>query len=41
MKGVYLSTAMSLMGHADIQTTMIYSHLTDEYVDKAVNKLEF
>jgi len=30
-----------LMGHSDIQTTMIYSHLADEHVDKAVEKLDF
>lgn len=41
MKGVDLPTVKKLMGHADIETTMIYSHLTDEHVDKAVEKLEF
>ena len=41
MKGVDLPTVMKLMGHADIQTTMIYSHLADEHVDKAVEKLDF
>jgi integrase len=30
-----------LMGHSDIETTMIYSHLADEHVDKAVEKLIF
>jgi len=41
MKGVDLPTVKKLMGHADIQTTMIYSHLADEHVDKAVEKLGF
>jgi site-specific recombinase XerD len=41
MKGVDLPTVKKLMGHADIDTTMIYSHLADEHVDKAVEKLEF
>ena len=41
MKGVDLPTVKKLMGHADIQTTMIYSHLADEHVDKAVEKLDF
>ncbi len=41
MKGVDLPTVKKLMGHADIQTTMIYSHLADDHVDKAVEKLEF
>ncbi|MEA3368820.1 MAG: tyrosine-type recombinase/integrase [Candidatus Ratteibacteria bacterium] len=41
MKGVDLPTVKKLMGHADIETTMIYSHLADEHIDKAVEKLEF
>lgn len=41
MKGVDLPTVKKLMGHADIDTTMIYSHLVDEHVDKAVEKLDF
>jgi len=41
MKGVDLPTVKKLMGHADIDTTMIYSHLADEHVDRAVEKLEF
>jgi site-specific recombinase XerD len=41
MKGVDLPTVKKLMGHADIDTTMIYSHLADDHVDKAVEKLEF
>jgi integrase len=41
MKGVDLPTVSKLMGHTDIDTTMIYSHLADSHVDKAVEKLEF
>lgn len=35
------STINKLMGYSDIETTIIYSHLTDEHVDMAVEKLEF
>lgn len=41
MKGVDLPTVSKLMGHKDIDTTMIYSHLADDHVDKAVEKLDF
>lgn len=41
MKGVDLATVKKLMGHSDIDTTMIYSHLTEKHVDKAVDKLNF
>lgn len=41
MSGVDLPTIKKLMGHSDIETTMIYSHLADEHVDKAVEKLSF
>lgn len=41
MNGVDLPTVKKLMGHSDIETTMIYSHLADEHVDKAVEKLNF
>jgi len=41
MNGVDLPTVKKLMGHSNIDTTMIYSHLADEHVDKAVEKLEF
>ncbi len=41
MKGVDLATVKKLMGHSDIDTTMIYSHLTEKHVDEAVKKLEF
>lgn len=41
MKGVDLPTVKKLMGHSDIQTTMIYSHLAPEHLAGAVDKLEF
>lgn len=41
MNGVDLTTVKKLLGHSDIATTMIYSHLADEHVDKAVEKLIF
>jgi len=41
MKGVDLPTVKKLMGHSNIDTTMIYSHLADEHVDRAVEKLDF
>jgi len=41
MKGVDLATVKKLMGHSDIDTTMIYSHLTEKHVDEAVDKLSF
>ncbi len=41
MGGVDLPTVKKLLGHADIETTMIYAHLADEHVDKAVDQLSF
>lgn len=39
MNGVDLPTVQRLMGHTDIQTTMIYAHLAPEHLSDAVNKL--
>ncbi len=39
MAGVDLPTVQKLMGHSDIETTMIYAHLAPEHLSKAVNKL--
>lgn len=41
MSGVDLPTVKKLMGHSDIQTTMIYAHLAPDHLSKAVNKLPF
>ncbi len=41
MSGVDLPTVQKLMGHSDIQTTMIYAHLAPEHLADAVDKLEF
>ena len=30
-----------LMGHSNIQTTMIYAHLAPDHLAEAVNKLSF
>lgn len=39
MIGVDLPTVQKLMGHSDIETTMIYSHLSQSHLAKAVNML--
>lgn len=39
MSGVDLPTVQKLLGHSDIQTTMIYSHLATEHISTAVNKI--
>ncbi len=41
MQGVDLPTVMKLMGHSDIQTTMIYAHLAPDHLADAVEKLPF
>ncbi|MCK5127302.1 MAG: tyrosine-type recombinase/integrase [candidate division Zixibacteria bacterium] len=41
MKGVDLPTVVKLMGHSDIQTTMIYAHLAPDHLADAVEKLSF
>jgi integrase len=40
MAGVDLPTVQKLMGHKDIKTTMIYSHLAPEHLKLAVEKLK-
>jgi integrase len=39
MSGVDLPTVKRLMGHSDIETTMIYAHLSPDHLSDAVNKL--
>jgi site-specific recombinase XerD len=41
MNGVDLPTVQKLLGHADIQTTMIYAHLAPDHLVSAVEKLSF
>jgi site-specific recombinase XerD len=41
MSGVDLPTVKKLMGHSDIETTMIYAHLSPDHLADAVNKLSF
>jgi integrase len=41
MAGVDLPTVRELLGHSDIQTTMIYAHLAPDHLAGAVNKLDF
>ena len=41
MKGVDLPTVQKLLGHSDIQTTMIYAHLAPDHLADAVDKLSF
>jgi len=39
MKGVDLPTVQKLLGHTDIQTTMVYAHLAPNHLANAVDKL--
>ena len=41
MGGVDLPSVQRLMGHADIETTMIYSHLAPDHLQGAIEKLSF
>ncbi len=41
MNGVDLPTVQKLMGHSDIQTTMIYAHLAPDHLASAVEQLKF
>lgn len=40
MEGVDLPTVQKLMGHANISTTMIYTHLAPDHLRNAINRLE-
>jgi integrase len=41
MNGVDLPTIQKLLGHSEIETTMIYAHLAPDHLVEAVNKLNF
>jgi site-specific recombinase XerD len=41
MKGVDLPSIKKLMGHSDIETTMIYAHLAQDHLSDVVSKLDF
>ena len=41
MKGVDLATVQQHLGHADIQTTMRYSHLAPAHVQQSVQVLDW
>jgi len=41
MAGVDLATVSKLLGHKDISTTMIYSHLSPDHLRQAVGRLDF
>jgi integrase len=40
MDGVDLATVQKLMGHSNIKTTMIYTHLAPEHLKLAISRLE-
>ena len=40
MSGVNLKTVQQLLGHKDIKMTMRYSHLSPEFVQEAIEKLD-
>jgi len=40
MQGIDLKTVQQLMGHRQIKTTMRYSHLSPEYVQEAISRLD-
>ena len=41
MGGFDLPTVGKLMGHSDVEITMIYAHLAPEHLTKAINKLPY
>lgn len=41
MAGIDIVTVSKLLGHSDIKTTMIYSHLSDKHKELAVLKADF
>jgi len=41
MKGIDLYTVSQLLGHSDLKSTQIYSHLSQDHLRGAVERLEF
>lgn len=41
MSGIDLPTLQKLLGHADIQTTMIYAHLSNRHIHNAIERISF
>lgn len=41
MNGGNLYTLQKLLGHTDIQTTMIYAHLDSEFLKQSISKIDF
>ncbi len=41
MQGIDLPTVQKLLGHSDVKTTMIYSHLATDHLSDAMNKLSY
>ncbi len=41
MSGVDLNTVQRLLGHTNISTTMIYSHLTEDHLARSVERLKW
>jgi len=41
MSGVDLATVQKILGHTDIETTMIYAHLVPDHLVQAVERLEY
>lgn len=39
MNGIDARVLQKWMGHANLETTQIYSHLSPEHLDEGINKL--
>ena len=39
MTGVNIRAVQQLLGHSDVRTSMRYAHLSDDYLEEAVNTL--
>jgi site-specific recombinase XerD len=40
MNGVDPATMRKILGHRDIETTMIYTHQTDEHLKKSISRVD-